>query len=407
MTIKEATQLLELTAPFSKAALKKAYRDALMVWHPDRFEGNTELKAKAESRTCQINEAYALLSRIPESDYPYRAIVEGQHTKQPPSSNPQRANAGPSSRPQPQPPRTQSSSPPQRTENPTQPPIRNPFKKLDSLLNSPRAIRVYSTVAWIMVTPFVVWLLVSTLIRWNRESDQRSAANIYTAPTPPSNSTLTPEFRTPSVSELLEPIRMDNRIRELEREANENAKAMDKLMHPFDFTLRPRPSSVPSSASPNAPTQLKADTALKHLASDERLTSGSILTDLLKTFGGKGKLTLDNGLTEDAFVKMLSDDRLVASFYVRGREKFTFAHVPDGVYRLIYCTGFGWDTVRRDFERGRHAMCYDEALDFTTTRRTEGNTIITSTGVITLTLHKVANGNAKTSDIPLEEFDRY
>lgn len=29
------------------------------------------------------------------------------------------------------------------------------------------------------------------------------------------------------------------------------------------------------------------------------------------------------------------------------------------------------------------------------------------TGVITLTLHKVRDGNAKTTDIPLDEFDRY
>lgn len=150
-----------------------------------------------------------------------------------------------------------------------------------------------------------------------------------------------------------------------------------------------------------------SDPLLRHLPSDERLTSGSILTDHLTPLGGKGKLTLDNGLTEDAFVKMLNDDRLVASFYVRGGEKFAFTHVPDGVYKLIYCTGFGWDAARRDFERGRHAMRYDKALDFTTTRRTEGNSIITSTGVMTLTLHKVANGNARTSGIPLEEFDRY
>jgi hypothetical protein len=166
------------------------------------------------------------------------------------------------------------------------------------------------------------------------------------------------------------------------------------------------PSKSFLSALPTA-KDMAGTLELRHLPSDERLTSGSILTDRLTPLGGKGKLSLDNGLTEDAFVKMISNDRLVASFYVRGGEKFTYTHVPDGVYRLIYCTGFGWEAARRDFERGRHAMRYDEALDFTTTRRTEGNSIITSTGVMTLTLHKVANGNARTSGIPLEEFDRY
>jgi len=109
MEIKAALQLLELATPFSKAELKKAYRDALMVWHPDRFAGRTELKAKAEGRTYQINDAYALLSRIPESDYPYRTSAGSQQAKQPPPANPQQANAGPP--PQAEPPRQQPQSP--------------------------------------------------------------------------------------------------------------------------------------------------------------------------------------------------------------------------------------------------------------------------------------------------------
>lgn len=165
--------------------------------------------------------------------------------------------------------------------------------------------------------------------------------------------------------------------------------------------------SQPKIETPISKIILPEEPILRHLPSDSRLQSGSIIIDNIQSYAGKGKLTLDNGLTEDAFVKMINQERLVAAFYVRGGEKFTFDHVPDGIYRLIYCTGFGWDANRRDFARGRHAVRYDEALDYATTRKTEGTTIITSTGVITLTLHKVANGNTKTSDISLEEFDRY
>jgi DnaJ-class molecular chaperone len=35
MTTQEALQLLELTEPFAETELKKAYRHAPMVWHPD------------------------------------------------------------------------------------------------------------------------------------------------------------------------------------------------------------------------------------------------------------------------------------------------------------------------------------------------------------------------------------
>jgi hypothetical protein len=92
MTLKEAAQILELTPPFTKTNLKKAFRDALMVWHPDRFPEKTELRAKAESRTYQINEAYATLSRLSESDYPFRSPASSADSKTsatpPPSSSP-------------------------------------------------------------------------------------------------------------------------------------------------------------------------------------------------------------------------------------------------------------------------------------------------------------------------------
>ena len=61
MTTTQALQILDLIAPITRAALKNAYREALMVWHPDRFEGSEGIKAKAVSKTYQINEAYALL----------------------------------------------------------------------------------------------------------------------------------------------------------------------------------------------------------------------------------------------------------------------------------------------------------------------------------------------------------
>lgn len=167
-----------------------------------------------------------------------------------------------------------------------------------------------------------------------------------------------------------------------------------------------RNANIAPTKPPVTTTTTKPE-LLEHLPTDHRLNSGSLLVDHLQVFGGKGKLILDNGLTEDAFVKMIGNGALVAAFYVRGGEKFTFDHVPDGIYRLMYCTGFGWDAGKRDFSRGRHAVRYDELLSYATTRRTEGQMIITSTDVLSLTLHKVTNGNTRTTDIPLEEFDRY
>ena len=62
MTPKEALQLLELKPPVTKSDLKKAYREALMVWHPDRFQGNDDLRSKAQARAYLINEAFTMLA---------------------------------------------------------------------------------------------------------------------------------------------------------------------------------------------------------------------------------------------------------------------------------------------------------------------------------------------------------
>jgi hypothetical protein len=146
---------------------------------------------------------------------------------------------------------------------------------------------------------------------------------------------------------------------------------------------------------------------LQHLPTDYRLSSGSILQDHFKDKSAKGKLNLDNGLVEDAHVKLIWNQTLVASFYVRGGAQFSFDHIPDGTYQLMYCTGFGWNSSRRDFTRGKNAAQYDQPLVFTTRQRTESGQNIITTDVLTLTLHKVINGNAKASDISLHEFDRY
>ena len=59
--IRDALTVLELPTRATRAEVKKAYRRALKIWHPDRFPGDPELQAEAEERTKQINKAYATL----------------------------------------------------------------------------------------------------------------------------------------------------------------------------------------------------------------------------------------------------------------------------------------------------------------------------------------------------------
>jgi hypothetical protein len=146
---------------------------------------------------------------------------------------------------------------------------------------------------------------------------------------------------------------------------------------------------------------------MTHLPTDQRLSSGALLVDRLAGRNRYGELEVVNGLSEDALVKLISNERLVVSFYVRGGETFKLTRIPDGNHSLLYCTGFGWSQQKRDFSRGRHASRHDKTLQFTTEERVEGRQIITSTSVISLTLHKVVSVNTTTSEVSLEEFDKY
>lgn len=170
------------------------------------------------------------------------------------------------------------------------------------------------------------------------------------------------------------------------------------------FTPRKRGHDLTGDAIAAAAAQPPSG---QHLTTDNRLNSGVLLTDNFREFGGKGQLILDNGLVDDAYVKVVGGSKLWASFYVRGGEKFILDDVPDGTYQVLYCTGFDWDPMARDFGRDQHAMKHDRGLDFTTTRKTQGTQTIVSTPVFTLTLRAVSDGNAPTSDIPLEEFNRF
>ncbi len=56
-------QLLDLDQTASLADMKQAYKDLVMVWHPDRFTHNARLRQKAEDKLKQFNDAYESLKQ--------------------------------------------------------------------------------------------------------------------------------------------------------------------------------------------------------------------------------------------------------------------------------------------------------------------------------------------------------
>ncbi len=62
MNLSRCYEILELSADATMEELKEAYRDAISVWHPDRFSANSRLKRKAERKAAEINEAYEMVA---------------------------------------------------------------------------------------------------------------------------------------------------------------------------------------------------------------------------------------------------------------------------------------------------------------------------------------------------------
>src|ERR1039458_3702657 len=65
-----ALHVVGLAHGASDAEIKDAYRTLAKVWHPDRFQGDQRLRAKAEEKLKEINSAYQLLTtRAAEPSY--------------------------------------------------------------------------------------------------------------------------------------------------------------------------------------------------------------------------------------------------------------------------------------------------------------------------------------------------
>ncbi|HJU06123.1 MAG TPA: DnaJ domain-containing protein, partial [Nitrospiraceae bacterium] len=60
--MKDYYAILEILQTASTQEVRQAWREQLQIWHPDRFAYNLKLRAKAECKTKEINEAYEVLS---------------------------------------------------------------------------------------------------------------------------------------------------------------------------------------------------------------------------------------------------------------------------------------------------------------------------------------------------------
>ncbi len=143
------------------------------------------------------------------------------------------------------------------------------------------------------------------------------------------------------------------------------------------------------------------------LPTDRKLRNGTMINS--RRLNGAGQLQVDNGLPNDAVVKVVSTDTddCIAFFYVASNSAHKIKGIPDGDYKLMFCSGYDWDKKARCFTRDKRKSKFREPSTFTTTRERTSRGILRHSVILRVTLHRVPHGNAKADPISDAEFDRY
>ena len=98
MTRSEALQILELESLPNSEELRRAHRQMVRVWHPDRFPGDEALISKANEKTAQINEAFGVLRKLVEAHPPKPSPQEPTTRQDPQPFSRASHNTGPNTK---------------------------------------------------------------------------------------------------------------------------------------------------------------------------------------------------------------------------------------------------------------------------------------------------------------------
>ena len=111
---------------------------------------------------------------------------------------------------------------------------------------------------------------------------------------------------------------------------------------------------------------------------------------------GRGWIVVDNGTTDDAYIKMIGEsDDVVLSVYVAAGQTALVENLPIGSYEIAFATGSHFSRGCDSFSRRESARKFAERIEYV--RRTAGWTI---------GLSRAGVEHARTSSMNYDEFDR-
>lgn len=142
------------------------------------------------------------------------------------------------------------------------------------------------------------------------------------------------------------------------------------------------------------------DRLLEKAKGTERPETGM---DLLPATGelGHGALTVANGTSQDAVLKLAAADGSIRRFvYVRALDTLRVLGIGQCACTVQFALGSGWDTQRQRFQRNTSFAEFADGFAFQEARTSEGVEYAT----FRVTLHPVANGKARTNRIDAARF---
>jgi hypothetical protein len=168
---------------------------------------------------------------------------------------------------------------------------------------------------------------------------------------------------------------------------------------------------IPRVANRNPPTEVRPVRTIEPLepVNPNRLPIGSSpLGSGIRS--GHSSLSVVNGTDNDALVRVIRVgvyEQLVRNFYVPANRTFTAEELPAGSYVMRVAFGRDWNETQKRFNFRRS---FTETQQFQVTERVSseqvsgGRRITTHYSKISITLHKVTDGNFASKQISEEDF---
>ena len=137
---------------------------------------------------------------------------------------------------------------------------------------------------------------------------------------------------------------------------------------------------------------------------EKYIPNGKVFLRNKKYFSGLGELTIQNGIDNDAVLKLVPDvlNKSVLTIYIRRNSNFTIKRIKDGDYKLFFVVGKHYNEDSSIFLQDCSFSEFKDDFSFIEIKDYEENK--TEYSIFEITLYPVAGGTAKTDVIDKKKF---